>query len=119
MRIGQYVAAVAAVLALNGLARAQSPGFKPIDTNQLVVAPSDATSSGIRVLGRSIANTIENNGVVRTINNLFGKKPTTAPPQPGFSSYPSPTAYPSTQYQSMIKPVMPQSTIFGQTPVIK
>jgi hypothetical protein len=123
MRTRLFVGAATAVLALAGQAGAQSPGFKPIDTNQLVVAPSDATagvtSNSIRLVGRTIANTIENNGIVRTINNLLGKKPTTAPAQPGFSAYPSPTTYQSTQYQSVIKPVMPQSSLFGQTSVVK
>ncbi|HEY2786657.1 MAG TPA: hypothetical protein VGJ05_16955 [Fimbriiglobus sp.] len=118
--VGSVVVVV--VLAFAGPATAQSPAFKPIDTTKFVVNPAnttaDASSFSIRYIGKVIANTIENNGVVRTLNNLLGKPAAPAPTQPGFSSYPNPTSYPSTQYQSVIKPVLPQMSNFGQTPVI-
>jgi hypothetical protein len=121
MRTGLVAAGLA--LALAGPAAAQTPAFKPIDTTKLVVSPADSTasasSSTIRYVGRVIANTIENNAVVRTLNNLLGKPATPAPVQSGLSPYPSPLSYPSTQYQSVIKPVLPTTSTFGQSLVGK
>jgi hypothetical protein len=109
-------------LALAGPAAAQTPAFRPIDTTKFVINPAnntaDASSFSIRYAGKVIADTIENNAVVRTLNNLLGKPATPAPVQPGYSPYPNPTSYPSTQYQSLIKPTLPQMSTFGQTPVI-
>jgi hypothetical protein len=109
-------------LGLVTAATAQDPGFKPIDTNKLVVGPVDATANassfGLRSMSRVIANTIEDNGFVRTINNLLGRRPSGATVQPGFSPYPLPSSYQSTKYQSMIKPQMPSSQTFGKSPKI-
>jgi hypothetical protein len=121
MRSGLVAAGL--ILALAGPAAAQTPAFKPIDTTKFVVNPADTTaaasSSSIRFLGRTIANTIENNGVVRALNSLLGRRATPAPTQPGFSPYPLPNSFPSTQYQSAIKPTLPAMSTFGKTPVIK
>jgi hypothetical protein len=121
MRIGLLAAVTAAVLA--GSATAQSPAFRPIDTTKFVINPAnttaDASSFSIRYLGKTIADTIENNGVVRTLNNLLGRQAKPAPVQPGFSPYPAPASFPSTSYQSLIKPSLPQMSTFGQTPITK
>ena len=121
MRSGFVAAGL--ILVLAGPAAAQTPAFKPIDTTKFVVNPADTTANAsafsIRYLGRTIADTIENNGVVRTLNNLLGRKATAAPVQAGFSPYPAPSTFPSTQYQSMIKPTLPAMSTFGKTPVIK
>ena len=121
MRAGFVAAGLA--LALAGPAAAQTPAFRPIDTTKFVINPAnttaDASAFSIRYLGKTIADTIENNGVVRTLNNLLGKPASTAPVQPGFSAYPAPSTFPSTSYQSLIKPTLPQMSTFGQTPITK
>jgi hypothetical protein len=121
MRAG--LVAVGLALALAGPAAAQTPAYKPIDTTKLVVNPADTTANAssfsIRYVGRVIANTVENNAAVRALNGLLGKPATSAPVQPGFSPIPSPQSYPSTQYQSVIKPVMPTTSTFGKSLVTK
>src|SRR5437016_5508513 len=98
MRTRHVIGALAAALALAGQGIAQTPAFKPIDTTKFVINPAnttaEASSFSIRYLGKTIANTIENNGVVRTLNNLLGKRATPAPTQPGLSTYPAPSSYP-------------------------
>lgn len=120
MRTGLLTLAVA--LSFVGTASAQTPTYKPIDTTRFVINPANTTAEAsafsIRYFGKTIANTIENNGVIRTLNNLLGKRSAPAPTQPGFSPYPAPASYPSTQYQSVIKPVLPMSSTFGRTPAI-
>jgi hypothetical protein len=124
MRGNLGLVAVLALGAWSGVANAQTPEFKPIDAGQLVVAPADAAASvtgnttfaGIRRLGRIVADTIEDNGFVKTINNLLGRRATAAVPQAGFSALPDPTAYQSTRYRSQFVPMQPIASTFGQTP---
>ena len=85
---------------------------KPIDTNALVVKPVDAATglvgNTVRFVSRVTASTLDNNALIRTVNNLFGTKQA-APPtlQGGLSPLPHPSQYQSTYYKSAIQPVMP------------
>src|SRR5262245_57526736 len=101
MRSG--IIAAGLLLALAGPAAAQN-SFRPIDTTKFVINPANTTAEAsawsIRYIGKTIANTVENNAVVRTLNTLFSKRTPTATTQAGFSPYPLPTSYPSTSYQS-------------------
>jgi hypothetical protein len=85
--------------------------YKPIDTNKLVVKPSNAAANiaakTIGVVGNTAAGSIEKNGWVKTVNNLFSKKIHTPSTQGGPSSLPTPNLFPSTQYKSFNTPVMP------------
>ncbi|HEX4613625.1 MAG TPA: hypothetical protein VH092_35915 [Urbifossiella sp.] len=107
-----FYAAAAAVLAV-GTAAADDNRFVPIDTNKLVVRPSRAvsqlTASTINMVGSTAASQVQNHGVVRTFNNLFGySRPTISATQPG-SGLPNPILYPSTRYVNYNTPVMPTS----------
>lgn len=116
-------AAVAAVLAVGGGASAQTLEYRPIDTSKLVVQPTDAAtgivSGTTRYVGRVVADLIDNNGVVRTVNNIFGREATGSPLQPGRSPLPAPGTYPSTKYVSPLAPAMPTYQTFGRTPVVR
>ncbi len=112
-----------AVLALvgAGAANAQALDYKPLDANQLVVQPADTATNIFagtsRFLSRVVAGTIENNGFVKTFNNLLGRRadaPNTT--QAGFSPLPAPGTYPSAYYKNSFVPAMPRTQIFGQTP---
>ena len=115
------ILAAVAVAATAGAASAQGLEFKPIDTNALVVQPSDAAtnifSRTARFVSRAVAGTIEENGFVKTLNNLLGFKPqpkqTT---QPGLSPLPLPGLYPSTGYRNTFMPAMPTYHTLGKTP---
>jgi hypothetical protein len=101
-------AAVLAVVA--GQATAGEVQFKPIDTNKLVVKPSkvaaDLSSKTIQLVGNTAAGAAEQNGYIKTINNLFGFRRSVSPPtQPG--GLPAPGLFKSTQYKSFNTPVMP------------
>jgi hypothetical protein len=119
--------AAAAALAAAGSAAAQQPFvYRPIDTTRMVVQPTDAaaniaggaTAGTLRTFGRTVAGAIENNGFVRTINNLFGQR--AAPPmvQEGFSPLPLPTSFQSTRYANTFTPTMPVLSTFGRTPTV-
>jgi hypothetical protein len=110
-----------AVAATAGAASAQGLEFKPIDTTALVVQPTDAAtnifSRTARYISRVVADTIDGNGYVKTLNNLIGIKPqpkqTT---QPGLSPLPLPGMYPSSGYKNSFVPVMPTYQTLGKTP---
>ena len=104
------VAVVALVVA--GPAAAGDKEFKPIDTNKLVVQPSQTAAKlaagTIGMVGQTAASGIEKDGFVKTINNLFGfKRQSVMPTQPGRSGIPAPSVF--TQHSNAIKPVMPTS----------
>lgn len=106
------VAAVGLALATAGSATAQQPlTFKPIDTEKLIVKPTDQAAglfSGVsRITSRMLAGSIEQNGFVKTINNVLGRKTPAPGPQPGLSALPSPGLYPSTRYPNSFQPAMP------------
>jgi hypothetical protein len=94
-----------------GSARAGDIVFKPIDTSKFVVQPSKATATlagrTISAIGNVAASSIENNGYVKTINNLFSKKIIVPHTQSGPSALPAPTLYSSTYYKNYNQPVMP------------
>jgi hypothetical protein len=110
MRYGLAVAA-AAVLVAAGTAHAQQPRGKVIDTNNLVVKPLDTTTNiftgTTQYMGRVVSGMIDNSQVIKFVNNLFGSQPKAAPIQGGLSPLPDPKSYPSSYYNSPIKPVMP------------
>jgi hypothetical protein len=112
-------AVVALVVVLSGASTSQAQGldFRPIDTEKLVVQPTDAASnifSGtFKIIGRTVADTIEDNGFVRTINNLLGRRDRRATSQP--NGLPLPTMYPSTRYRNSFTPAMPVYSTFGQS----
>ena len=119
-RISMVVAVVVALWATQQTASAQGLEFKPIDTSKLVVQPTDATtgilSGTTRYISRVVANVIDENGFVKTINNLLGRRP--APRQtiqPGFSPLPLPSTYQSTGYRNSFVPAMPTQMRFGQS----
>ena len=115
------ILAAVVLAATAGAASAQGLEFKPIDTNALVVQPTDAAtnifSRTARYISRVVAGTIDGNGYVKTLNNLIGIKPqpkqTT---QPGLSPLPLPGLYPSTGYRNTFMPAMPTHHTFGKTP---
>jgi ribosomal protein L35AE/L33A len=114
-------------LVLSGAASAQGLSYqqqgKPIDPNKLVVQPADTAtnifSSASRYVSRVVANTVENNGFVKTINNLLGRTPSTPNTvQPGYSRLPDPRTYQSSAYPNSFTPVMPTTQVYGQSPVV-
>jgi hypothetical protein len=98
-----------------GSASAQGITNKVIDTNQLVVKPTDTATSivggTVRYVSRVVAGTIDNNGIVRTLNNLFGRNESSSP-QPNLgiiTPLPPISAYQPGFFNSPIKPQMPSS----------
>jgi hypothetical protein len=117
----QALALAVAVVATAGTASAQNLEFKPIDTSKLIVQPTDATTNifarTTQYISRVVANTIDSDGYIKTINNLLGISSSSQPTaQPGFSPLPLPGTYPSTGYKNSFQPAMPTYQIFGQTP---
>ena len=116
----RMLAGAVLMLAWAGAAPAQALAYKPLDANQLVVQPTDTAtnifSGTSRFVSRVVANTIENNGFVRTINSLLGRRadaPNTT--QAGYSPLPSPGSYPGAGRNSFT-PAMPRTSTYGQTP---
>ena len=112
MRRTLFAATVGLWLAVGSATAADGPfQYKPIDTNTLLVKPTDQAAgffSGVsRTLSRVAAGTIEENGFVRTINNVFGTKKQA--PASQVNGLPAPSLYPSTKYQNSFQPVMPTS----------
>ena len=107
-----FWAAAAFALVTAAPARAGDIVFKPIDTERFVVKPSQAAAGlaarTIDVIGKTAAGSIDGNGYVKTINNLFGKKIIVPHTQLGPSALPSPNLFPSTRYKSYNTPAMPQ-----------
>ncbi|MBY0513776.1 MAG: hypothetical protein K2P78_07670 [Gemmataceae bacterium] len=109
MRNVLYGLAAAVVLVAVPTGTGASDGV-PIDTKKLVVKPTkavaDLTSQTINLAGSAAAGQIQNNGYVKTFNNIF-KKPTPATIQSGPSPLPVPRLFPSTAYPNYNTPVMP------------
>jgi len=103
--------AAALALMATAPARAGDIDFRPIDTKKLVVQPSKAAANlaagTINLVGQGTANTIESNGYIKTINNLFSFKKKAPTIQAGPSALPAPNLYKSTQYKSYNTPVAP------------
>ena len=83
--------------------------YKPIDTNKYLVQPTVQATGFLSGLSQSMsrltASTIDQNGYIRTLNNLFGTKQQPDPSQP--NGLPAPSLYPSTQYPNSFQPRMP------------
>lgn len=109
----KWLVCFTAVLALMGgvPATAGDIEFKPVDTKKLVIQPSKVAANlaagTINLVGQGAANSIDNNGYIKTLNNLFGIKRTEPKFQTGPSALPSPNLFKSTQYKSYNSPVMP------------
>lgn len=107
-----FVCGAAAVALLAAVpAQAGDIEFRPVDTKKLVVMPSKAAANlaagTINLVGQTAAGSIESNGYIKTINNLFSVKRRSATTQAGPSALPSPNLYQSTQYKNYNTPVMP------------
>ena len=108
----------AALLAGANAAHAQTLDFKPIDTSKLIVQPTDTAtnifSGTAKIINRAVADAVDSNGFVKTLNNLLGRK---ADPKVTTQSngLPLPSLYPSTQYKNSFTPVLPTSMQFGQS----
>src|SRR5205823_1394629 len=90
-----FVSTAAAVALLAAVpVQAGDIEFRPIDTKKLVVVPSKAAANlaagTINLAGQTAAGSIENNGYIKTINNLFSVKKTEPRLQAGPSPLPSP-----------------------------
>ncbi len=102
----------AAVALLAGVpANAGDIDFKPVDTKKLVVQPSKTAANlaagTINLVGQTAASAADNNGYIKTINNVFGIKRSSPKTQAGPSALPAPNLYKSTQYKNYNTPVMP------------
>lgn len=92
---------------------APAPGadldYRPVDTSKYLVQPTDAAtgflSNATRALSRVAAKTIDGNGYVKTLNNLFSTSKEAPPTQP--NGLPSPSLYPGAAYPSSFTPRMP------------
>jgi hypothetical protein len=107
-----FVCGAAAVALLVAVpAQAGDIDFRPIDTKKFVVQPSKTAANlaagTINLVGQSAASSIESNGYVKTINNLFRIKRTEPKFQSGPSTLPAPNLYKSTMYKSYNTPMMP------------
>lgn len=116
MRFYAVVLATVVVLgAVGGSAQAQYKS-RPIDTEKLVVKPTDTATNivgtSFKYVSRLAAGYLDNNAMIRTVNNLFGKTQAAPSTQGGLSPLPDPSRYPSTYYQSPIQPVMPKYSTF-------
>jgi hypothetical protein len=121
------LAAALLALGVSQRAAAQAPFvYKPIDTNKMLVQPADAasaitagaTTSTFRTITRSVAGAIENNGFVKTVNNLLGRRAKPTPVQAGFSPLPLATSHQSAYYPNSFTPQMPIAHAYGQSPAI-
>ncbi len=102
---------VAVAMIAGAPATAGDVEFRPVDTKKLVVQPSKAAANlaagTINLVGQQAAGSLENNGYIKTINNLFSFKRIEAKFQSGPSALPSPNMYQSTKYKNYNTPVMP------------
>jgi hypothetical protein len=111
------VCCTAALALMGGIpAMAGDFEFRPVDTKKFVVQPSKAAANlaagTINLVGQTAANSIENNGYIKTINNLFSIKRTEPKFQSGPSALPAPNLYRSTMYKNYNTPVMPTVQTF-------
>ena len=91
----------------------------PVDTNQFIVQPTDTATNiftgTARYVSRAVANTIDNNGFIKTINNLLGRTPDPKQTTQLNSNLPLPNLYQSTNYPNSFTPAMPTTSQFGQS----
>jgi len=104
----QILAVCTAIFLTAGSSHAGNLVNKPINTENLVVKPSqtaaDLASRTIKIVGTATASVIEKDGFVKTFNNLF-RSPTPQTKQP--NGLPLPNQFPSTMYKSYNTPQMP------------
>ena len=111
----KWIVCGAAAVALLAAVPAQAGDleFRPIDTKKLVVQPSKTAATlaagTINLVGQTAASSVEKNGYVKTLNNLFGVKIKSPTTQTGPSPLPSPNLYKSTMYKNYNTPVMPSA----------
>lgn len=115
---GMALASVLALAASVGSAQAQQYTSRPIDTEKLVIKPTDTVTNivgtSFKYVSRVTAGYLDNNAMIRTVNALFGTKKRAAPTQGGLSPLPDPSSYPSNYYNSPIKPVFPKYSTFNR-----
>lgn len=113
-----WAVAMAAFGLTAGTASAQRPESKVIDTDSLVIKPVDTATTMVgrtfQYVSRVVATTVDNNAMIRTVNNLFGTRAKGAPTQGGLSPLPDPSTYPSSYYRSPIQPQMPKYQIINR-----
>lgn len=111
------VGAVAAVTFSAGSASAQNLTYVPIDTQKGLVQPTDSAinifSGTLKIVNRAVADAVDSNGFVKTINNLLRRNTSTATTQS--NGLPLPTLYPSTSYKNSFSPMTPRYQQFGQS----
>ncbi len=119
MRFQILIVSVLVLAASATSASAQTTTIQPINPTAAVVPATDTTASlvgnAIRGLGRAVAGTLEDNAMIRALNNLLGRTVTT-PTQAGFSPLPMPSAFQSTKYPNSFQPAAPVMSTFGQNP---
>lgn len=120
MRTCRFMAAVAVTALAAGSASAQQAVRTQPVSPSAIVQPTTNTVAGtvgnvIRGMGSVVSGTLENNGFVKTLNNLLGRTVVT-PTQPGFSPLPDPRSFASTRYPNSFRPATPVMSRFGQTP---
>ncbi len=108
----RWITAAALVALAAGPIAADNGRFVPIDTNKLVVRPSRAIANvaagTINLVGDTAAGQVQNDGFIKTFNNLFGyTRPGPSMTQPGPSALPNPLRFPSTRYPNYNTPVRP------------
>ncbi len=113
-----YAVVLATVVVLGAMGSSAQAQYKsrPIDTEKLVVKPTDTATNivgtSFKYVSRLAAGYLDNNAMIRTVNNLFGKTQAAPSTQGGLSPLPDPSQYPSTYYKSPIQPVMPKYSTF-------
>ena len=114
-----YLLSALAIGLTSATASAQTTTTQPINPTAAIVPGTDSTASvvgtTIRGIGRTVAGTLEDNAIIRSLNKLFGRTVTT-PVQPGFSPLPQPSAYQSTNYVNSFRPAAPVMSTFVQNP---
>lgn len=110
---------LAATLLTAHLSSAQNLKFKPVDTDLGIVQPVETAtnifSGTARYVSRAIADTIDSNGFVKTLNNLLGRTPDPKQTTQFGSNLPMPGLYQSTRYPNSFKPATPTTMQYGQS----
>ena len=109
----------AATLLTTGLASAQNLVNVPVDTTKLIVQPADTAtnilSGTAKYMNRVVADAVDSNGFVKTLNNLLGRSVDPKRTTQLNSNLPLPTSYQSTRYKNSFQPAMPTTMQYGQS----
>ncbi len=107
--------AVAAVALSADTASAQTLNYVPIDTTKGLVQPTDSAinivSGTLKIVNRAVADAVDSNGFVKTLNNLLGRTTTRQTTQS--NGLPLPNMYESTRYKNSFPAAQPRSYQFG------